>query len=224
MMNKKISVIMSAYNASNSIENSINSILNQSYTNFEFLIIDDQSIDNTFEIIRNYSLKDKRIKIFQNNVNLGLTKSLNILIDYAEGEILARQDSDDISLKNRFEKQISFFNKYKVVTARSSSIQSGKKIPGKSFYLPTSITTKYKNPYIHGTMMIEKCCMLELGKYDETFLYAQDYKLFLELIKRGIKIKSINKVLYLLNTSDNLSNNKKIEQRKFFELARKEYR
>ena len=220
-MNKKISVIMSAYNASQTLNKSIESILNQTYTNFEFLIVDDNSNDETFNIIENYKSKDSRIKFFKNSTNIGLTKSLNFLIDNSDGEIIARQDADDISLDYRFEKQIIYLNEYKVVTSRAFSIQSGKKIPGISFYLPTNISMKFKNPYIHGTLMIDKMFLLEIGKYDENYRFAQDYKLFLEIRKKGFKIKSIKDVLYLLNRVDNISSNKKIEQKKYFDLARK---
>ena len=219
-MNKKISVIMSAYNASQTLNKSIESILNQTYTNFEFLIVDDNSNDETFNIIENYKSKDSRIKFFKNSTNIGLTKSLNFLIDNSDGEIIARQDADDISLDYRFEKQIIYLNEYKVVTSRAFSIQSGKKIPGISFYLPTNISMKFKNPYIHGTLMIDKMFLLEIGKYDENYRFAQDYKLFLDIRKKGYKIKSLKDTLYLLNTVDNISTNQKIEQKKYFDFAK----
>ena len=94
-----VSVIMSAYNSQNSIKDSIKSVLGQTYGNFEFLILDDGSSDDTEKIIKNYANKDKRIKFFKNNKNLGLTKSLNILIGMSKGNIIARQDADDISKK-----------------------------------------------------------------------------------------------------------------------------
>ena len=220
-MNKKISVIMSAYNASRTLNNSIESILNQTYKNFEFLMVDDNSEDDTFKIMQKYKSKDKRIKVFKNDENIGLTKSLNFLIENSDAEIIARQDADDTSLEYRFEKQINYLNKYPAVTSRAFSIQSGKKIPGMSFYLPTFLTIKYKNPYIHGTLMINKKFLLSLGKYDENYKFAQDYKLFLEIRKKGFKIKSLKDTLYLLNTIDNISTNKKLEQKKYFDLARK---
>ena len=79
-----VSVIMSAYNAESTLENAIESILSQSFSNFEFLIMNDGSNDMTSEIIENYSQNDKRIRVFQNEKNKGLTKSLNILINLSK--------------------------------------------------------------------------------------------------------------------------------------------
>ena len=97
-----ISVIMAVYNGENTVEQSINSILNQTYPHFEFLIIDDGSSDSTIKILKKCSKKDKRIKIFQHSTNLGLTKSLNLLINKIQGKFIARQDADDFSLATRF--------------------------------------------------------------------------------------------------------------------------
>lgn len=94
-----VSVIMSVYNDEDRIESSIKSILSQTYNNIEFLIVDDFSNDNSHKILKNYESLDNRIKIYKNNKNLGLTKSLNFLISQARGVYIARQDSDDISFK-----------------------------------------------------------------------------------------------------------------------------
>ena len=94
---------MSCYNSQATIGQSVESILNQSYENFELLICDDGSIDSTFREIEKYSKADKRISIFKNEKNIGLTKSLNLLINKSDGEFIARQDDDDISLSHRIE-------------------------------------------------------------------------------------------------------------------------
>ena len=93
---------MSAYNAESTLETAIESILSQSFSNFEFLIMNDGSNDMTSEIIENYSQNDKRIRVFQNEKNEGLTKSLNILINLSKGKYIARQDADDSSVYSRF--------------------------------------------------------------------------------------------------------------------------
>ena len=103
-----VSVIMSAYNAESTLETSIESILSQSLSNFEFLIMNDGSNDMTSEIIENYSQNDKRIRVFQNEKNKGLTKSLNILINLSKGKYIARQDADDFSVYSRLSSQITF--------------------------------------------------------------------------------------------------------------------
>ena len=93
---------MTSFNDEKNIENAIESILEQTYKDFEFLILDDFSTDQTYKKFQQYS-DESKIKIFQNKENLGLTKSLNILIKKAEGKYIFRQDSDDISFPKRFE-------------------------------------------------------------------------------------------------------------------------
>ena len=102
---------MSAYNNENTIKQSLDSILNQTYKNIEILVIDDFSTDTTFEILKDYSLKFKNLKIFQNNENIGLTRSLNKLINLSSGFYIARQDADDISKNNRLEYQHKYIIK-----------------------------------------------------------------------------------------------------------------
>ena len=89
---------MSTYNNENTLENSIKSILNQSYENLEFLITDDCSTDDSLNILNKFKNKDDRVKIIENKENIGLTKSLNNMIRISEGDFIARQDADDISL------------------------------------------------------------------------------------------------------------------------------
>ena len=114
MLNKNVSVILSAYNAEKTINTAVESILSQSYDNFEFLILDDASTDNTFKIIESLSREDKRIRIFRNTFNLGLTKSLNLLLNEANSDLIARQDADDKSYKFRFQKQLEYLTKKKL--------------------------------------------------------------------------------------------------------------
>ena len=128
-MNKKVSVIMSVFNGENTLEESIESILNQTYSNLEFLIVDDQSDDKTYQILENYKNKDSRIKVFKNNENIGLTKSLNILLKQSKGFYIARQDADDISTVDRLYKQIDRLNETnrQCVTTRAYVKQKNRK-------------------------------------------------------------------------------------------------
>ena len=101
-----ISVIMSAYNSEETIKETINSILNQTYKDFELIIVNDKSTDNTESIIK--SFKDERIKLINNKKNLGLPASLNKAIKVAKGKYVARMDADDVMLHGRLEKQLAF--------------------------------------------------------------------------------------------------------------------
>ena len=147
-MNNKnlISVIMSVYNNQNTVEESINSILNQSYKNIEFLIIDDSSEDNTYKVLAQFQ-NHKDIKLFRNTDNLGLTKSLNKLIAYSKGDYIARQDGDDISYKKRLELQHKFLNENKLdfCTCSAEDIQTKRKLRKFTNVLPEKFTLRFKN-------------------------------------------------------------------------------
>lgn len=216
-MGNKISVIMSVYNDQDNISNSIKSILGQTYKDFEFLIVDDCSTDNTYEEIKKFTT-DPRIKLYKNSKNIGLTKSLNFLIEKSSGKYIFRQDSDDVSLSQRFQEQLNVLEReiYQVCTSRAINMQNNKTIPGLSSWVPKKISIKFKNPYIHGTLAIQKSLLNNIGNYDEDYLYAQDFKLFLDLIKKNKKIFEIKKPLYKLNTKNNISTLNKDKQRSYF--------
>lgn len=205
--NDLVSVLLSTYNSEETIAESIDSLLSQTYKNLEILISDDGSTDSTKEICKKFQLKDERVLFSSNKKNIGLTKSLNNLIQKASGSLIARHDADDISLPYRIEEQIQFMKKKKLdaVTTRSLVKQNNKKRPGISFYIPDKLLINRKNPFIHGTLIIKKNVFQEIGYYDERFYYAQDYKLFYDLLNRGYKVKTLNKALYILNTENNIS-------------------
>ena len=209
-----ISVIMSTYNSEETVKKSIESIISQSYQNFELLIIDDASTDNTFKIISPYKAKYKNIKIFQNQKNIGLTKCLNILLEKTQGEYIARQDDDDISINIRLENQLKIIKTKNLdfCTTRAITSPGGRSRPRFAHYLPQKVLINYKNPFVHGTLMIKKNTITEIGGYDENFYYSQDYKLMYDLLKKGYKFKTLREKLYILNTKNNLSTLKKNEQ------------
>lgn len=217
-----VSVIMSAKNAETTISKAIESILSQTYENIELLVVDDFSSDDTYNKCKKYAQNNEKVKLYKNTETLGLTRSLNFLISKSNGDVIARQDADDYSHQDRIKIQIQslFKNKVSAVCTRSLNINKNKKIPGISYFFPTWLKMKYKNPYIHGTLMIKKNVLEEVNYYDEDFFYAQDYKLFLDLIRNGYKIKNLNKVLYFLNTENNISSKFKMEQEYFFQCAK----
>ena len=216
-----ISVLLSVYNDDKNIKTSIDSILSQSYKNIELLVMDDCSTDKTYDILKD--IKDRRLRIFRNKDNKGLTKSLNILINKSKGQILARQDSDDISLPTRLEVQFENLHNLQLdgCTTRAYIKNSKRSIPRLSHLLPLSFVIKYKNPFIHGTLMVKKSVVIDVGMYDENIVYAQDYKLFIELLKKNYKIKILKKKLYVLNMENNISSLRKEEQQYFFKKIQK---
>ena len=221
--NPNISIIMSCFNSEKHVESSVESILKQTYEDFEFLIIDDFSTDDTFNILKKYEAKDKRIKVFKNSKNLGLTKSLNILIKKSKGLFIARQDADDTSKSDRLEYQIKFLQStnFRCCTTRAKIKGSLKLIPKYSYIFPNNIVVKFKNPFIHGTLLIEKSLMNKIGGYDERFVYSQDYKLFSDLLSKKEKVKIIKKPLYILNMTGNLSSINSVEQKYYSDCVKR---
>ena len=219
----KVSVLMSTYNSELNVAKSIESILEQTYKNIEFLIIDDCSTDNTFKILQEYSKNHENIQVFKNEINIGLTKSLNFLISKSSGDYIARQDDDDASYPNRIKTQVDLLQNSKIdfCTTRALTKPKKRKIPGISYYFPTKLLLKYKNPFIHGSLMCKKEILISVGGYDEDFYYSQDLKLIIDLIQNGNKYKIINKLLYVLNTQNNISEKKFNEQQYYADCARK---
>ena len=225
MMNNKyfLSVLMSVYNSETTVDKSIKSILNQSYKNFEFLIMDDFSNDNTFSICKTFEENYENVKVYRNKENLGLTMSLNKLIRLSKGQFIARQDGDDVSYKQRFEKQLNYIEKKNLdgCTTRAKVIQTNKLIPGLSFYFPQSFLLRYKNPFIHGSLLIKKKSLMKVNCYDEKYYYAQDYKLMSDLLKAKSKISILNEPLYDLNMDNNISTNFYDKQKYYADCVRK---
>lgn len=192
---------MSIYNGENHLRKSIESILNQTYSNFEFIIVDDGSKDDSLKIIKDYSKNDKRIKILKNRHNLGLTKSLNRAIRISNGELIARQDVDDISLPSRFEKQIKFLKRH---TDYAFCGCNGFRKNDREQELIKNFTFNEinknligENCFIHSSILIKKCILDKYGYYNEKFRYGQDYELWCRLIYKfqlkahNLKDKSI---------------------------------
>ena len=189
----KVSVVMSVYNGSRYLRESIESILSQSFTDFEFIIIDDGSTDNTWEILTQYSDRDRRIRLFQNEKNLGLTKSLNKGLRLARGEYIARQDADDVSLTQRFEKQVALLNNHPESVLASCNVEvinpEGKTVAKHEQACDSKFVAWYLLFYNHiaghSQVMFRREPVIDLGGYCEARRYSQDYELWSRLIKVG---------------------------------------
>lgn len=221
--NLKVSVLIAVFNGEATLIDSIKSITSQTYKNLEILIIDDGSEDKTSEICKFLEKEDKRITIYKNSDNIGLTKSLNILLEKSSGTFIARHDIDDLSSPDRIETQLNFLLNKKVdfVYSRAQIKKSNKLIPGVSYYLPKKMIIKFKNPFIHGTLFAKKEIILKVGKYDERFKFSQDYKLAFDLINSGFRVKVIKKPLYNLNMENNISEKYKSQQAYYADCVRK---
>lgn len=221
MFNPTLSVIMSVYNDEEYVAEAIDSVLSQTYKDFEFIIVDDGSTDTTSKILESYESKDSRIKVLYQK-NQGLTKSLNNAIKIAQGSYIARMDSDDISHSLRFEKQILFFQEHQEYALVGTNIikidKDGKKIETNTTsysYEEIVKTFEQRNCIAHGSVMLNKLLLGEKLHYDETFLYAQDFKLWAEIAKE-YKICNLKESLYSLRVHEKSISKKKIEQQSIY--------
>jgi len=226
-----ISILMSVCNGEAHLQNALKSILCQTFSNFEFIIIDDASRDNSPCILESYKRKDHRIRIIQNDQNLGLTKSLNNGLENATGVFIARQDADDLSLPDRLEKQYQYFLRHPDLCLVSSSAciidAHGKEIFPSHYRLNQAQIMnhmKRHNIITHGSVMFRRKEILDLGGYREHFQYAQDYDLWLRIIEK-YKIHIIPEYLYKVRISfENISMKKCIYQKEFADIAKKMHR
>lgn len=182
-----LSVLMGVFNEEKYIEDAIDSILAQTFSDFEFLIVDDNSQDQSSNIIESYN--DPRIRFIKNETNHGLTASLNRALDLATGTYIARQDADDISEPNRFEKQVSFLEQntnVSIVGTGTYLIDGDGEIVDKrlGYCNPTFEDFLNKSHLVHGSILVRRSVLDELGGYDEFFRYGQDYDLWLRLSKQ----------------------------------------
>ena len=205
MKKPKVSVVMSVYNGMPYVKQAVESILNQTYKNFEFIIVDDASTDKSWEYLR--SLRDKRVKLIKNKKNLGLAASLNIALRQAQGDFVARMDADDISLPIRLEDQVNFLNINKTIDVCGTFaklIDEKNNIIGKLKYSTSPQQIKkvliLKNPIIHPTLMARKTFFQKLNGYQSDYDGAEDY----ELLMRGSRSSNyanLPRELHLLRLS-----------------------
>ncbi len=180
-----ISVVMSVYNGASFLKEAMDSILNQTFKNFEFIIVNDCSKDRTKNILSSYS--DSRIKLIENKKNIGLAASLNKAIKLANGIYIARMDDDDIAMPDRFEKQHSFLESHRNIGVLGTAAQWFGDREG--FYKPTTenLELKYRTffscQFRHPSVFLRnKVLQKHHIKYDESFSSAQDYDLWTRLI------------------------------------------
>jgi len=202
-----VSVIMSVYNAEKYLAQACDSILQQTFQNFEFIIIDDGSKDSSLDIIKEYKKKDKRIIIIKNTKNWGLGFSLNRGIKIANGKYIARQDADDISVKKRLEIQYKFMENNQEI-ALIGCDNYAIDVNGEIFkhhsidnFNPEKILKKRLKIFSHGTAFMKSDTLKKLGGYNEDLFYSQDRDLWCRYVLGNKKIARIRLPLYKLRTS-----------------------
>jgi len=189
------------YNDEKYIQQSIYSLIQQTYKNWELIAIDDGSQDNTYKLVK--QITDPRIKIYRQK-NHGLTRSLNIAASYAKGDFLARQDSDDISLPKRFERQMDLFREnsdYFIVGSDLAFINEKDEIVetrtcARNKFQAIQKLGQLSAPFGHGSIMLRKSAFDKINGYDESYPVSQDFDLLLRLSQLDGEMGSVPEILY----------------------------
>lgn len=203
-----VSIIMGAYNCADTLSECIESIINQTYKNWEFIICDDCSTDNTLEVLRNYSKKDVRIRIICNSTNSRLAASLNNCLSVAKGKYVARMDADDCCLANRLSKQVYYLEVHPECDCVGSSTivfdDQGDRGIRKAIEYPDRNVLKYSAPFAHPTIMMKKKVFDELDGYvsNSDTMRAEDLDLWFRFYYKGYKGYNIQEPLYRYRESE----------------------
>ena len=219
-----MSVIMGVYNGELYLKEAIDSILNQSFENFEFIIVNDGSTDSTSEILNQY--KDPRMIIIDQKRS-GLTKSLNKAIKISSSELIARQDADDISMHDRLARQVDFFDSnqdvsvvgtwYNIVDIYGDFFQQVG--VNNNYNEINDVLLKKLTPFPHGSVMMKKSDIAQVDFYDERFTYSQDYNLWIRAIINKLKLSIIEESLYSFRYWPSTNMLKYLSQRKYSDIS-----
>ena len=195
-----VTVLMALYNGGEYLKQTVQSVLDQTYDHFEFLIVNDCSTDDSLKIIG--SFQDKRIRIHNNVKNLGQTPSLNIGVKLAKGDYFARIDGDDVALPQWLQAQVDAIEKYpdhSVISSYAVAIDEANRL--KKVYRPPLerediiLRSLIAPPIHHVGSILKKKDILEIGGYDDRYVYAADYDLWERLIRKDLKITTTPQVL-----------------------------
>lgn len=223
MSNNLVSIILSVYNGEKYLDDSISSVLSQSYKHFELIIINDGSSDNSISIITEWSKKDKRIVVVDKK-NTGLTSSLNIGLEKSNGKYIARIDADDVWLSSKLESQVDFMEKHPEIvllgTGTNFINEDGEVLNQNEVKQPTTDLELrkiylYKNPFVHSSVLFRTSTMISLGPYNVNYKYAQDYEFWYRMMKVG-HIAILPEVLISRRLTDNMIGVKKNRQQRYY--------
>lgn len=206
----RISVIMPVYNSEDYLHDAIDSILSQSFVDFEFIIVDDCSTDVSYEICKSYEQADERIRLYRNSENMGIALTLNKAISYAKCKYVARMDSDDISLPMRFERQFAYLERNKNVSicgTLGSFISNSSEVIGE-IQFPVDVDriktkARYYNPVVHPSFMVNTENIDYY--YDEHWVPVEDFELIWRALAAGKDVVNLDEKLFLFRRKTFLS-------------------
>ena len=214
-MNPKVSVLMGIYNCADTLENAVNSIINQTYTNWELILCDDGSKDNTYEVAKRLKERESRIILLKNKENLGLNKTLNNCLKVATGNYIARMDGDDDCLPQRFEKQVDFLETHPDFDITSSTMimfdDSGEWGRTTTVEYPTAENVVVGSPICHAGVMLRKSCIDAVGGYteDKRMLRVEDVNLWIKLYANGSRCYNFQEPFYRMRNDSNAFSRRK---------------
>ena len=214
----KISVIMGIYNCDELLPEAIDSIVNQTYTNWELILCDDASTDDTYKIAEKYYQNyPEKIILLKNEHNLGLPKTLNKCLSVVNGEYIARMDGDDISLPDRFEKQINFLESNPYVdcvgTGMTRFDEKGDFDNVFPVVHPDKFTLKLYPLCYHATLMMKKACYDAINGYVSVprTLRCEDIDMWFRFASKGFIAENINECLYKVREDRTALNRRKLK-------------
>ncbi len=207
-MKPEISVIMSVYNGETYLEEAIESVRNQTFKNWELIVINDCSTDSTAKILADFSHKDERIKVHTNEVNLRLPTSLNKAISLSSGKYIARMDADDICLPDRFEKQYKFMEENSDValsSCRFMTVKNGVYMSGgaggRCDFEALRAMLLVSNPILHPGV-IAKSEVMKRFNYDTTLTCTEDLELWTRMVMEKQKMEILPECLLIYRLHD----------------------
>ncbi|MBR6572633.1 MAG: glycosyltransferase [Clostridia bacterium] len=204
----EISIIMSVYNGEEYLEETIQSVINQTFKNWEFIIINDCSTDSTAQILEDFASKDERIKVYPNEVNLKLPASLNKAISLSQGKYIARMDADDICLPDRFEKQYKFMEENSDValsSCRFMTVKNGVYMSGGAGGRCDNQALRalllVRNPILHPGVIAKAEVMKKLN-YDTSLTCTEDLELWTRMSLENQKMEILPECLMIYRLHD----------------------
>lgn len=218
---KKISILMGIYNCAATLAEAIDSIISQTYTNWQFIICDDGSKDNSYDIAKKYEKMDPdRFVVIKNESNIGLNSTLNRCLKIADGDYIARMDGDDVCAPTRFQKEVVFLNShpdYAIVSTYMTTFdENGEWGCIKTLEYPQVKDFPTHVPmFCHAPCMIRKEAFMDVGGYteDKRLLRVEDYHLWYKFYAKGYKGYNIPEALYKMRDDRNALHRRTVKAR-----------
>lgn len=215
-MKPKVSVLMGIYNCAPFLQEALDSLYTQTFQDFEIVLCEDGSSDDTYNIAKRNADTHPQIKLIRNKTNIGLNKTLNNCIKIAEGEYFARMDGDDISLPERFAKEVDFLDTHPEYAIVSTPMiyfdENGEFGRGQGGYAPTKDSFISGTPHSHAPCMVRREAYMKVNGYseDKKYLRVEDYHLWMKMYAAGYRGYNLDECLYAMRDDRNALSRKKM--------------